>query len=646
MTALALILASGFSLADESEEVLVTATRFSQANPRLAANASVITREDIRTSPAASLPELLRSRAGVEVRGLYGPLGIDATVDLRGFGEGAGSNTLILLDGQRLNPIDSGAINWSAVPLESIERIEIIRGGGTVLYGDRASGGVVNIVTDRSGRRRLSAEAMLGDFGYRGVQAHAAGGGNGASFNLFGQYRETDGFRRNSQQDQRAASGRVGMELAGRGELFADFAAYGDSNGLPGALFRAQYESDPSQARFLRDYQNREGYRVRPGVALDVTPTLRLEAELAADHARLRSFIPSGQYQDERDRDLDSLTPRLRWRHGLGSLPSETVVGADFYHGETEIASLSGFAGANRQRAEQRSRAWYVQNITEPAPGLALTLGARAQRVRQEAADQAAGLSGDTTRTRHAGEIGLAWQALPDLRLYAKAGGVFRFANTDELFGFDPVTFLPLFRGDLRPQHGTSRELGADWRVGPARLKATLYRLDLRDEIGFNAATFANENLPRTRRNGAELEGRWQPAAAWRLHASYTYQDPQFREGPDAGKTIPLAARHKGSVGATWFGGGWGTHGLTATYVGKRWYAGDTANVREQLPGYALLDYQASWSLARWTLTLKVLNAFNKRYAPYAGYSTFFNDYFYYPADPRSVFVGVRYDLQ
>ena len=129
----ALFLSSHAVAADEAT-VIVSATRFAEADPRVPANISVITREDIRNTPALDLPGVLRNAAGVDVRALYGSLGVDASVDLRGFGDTATSNTLILIDGQRLNPIDMGSINWSAVPLESIQRIEIIRGAGSILY--------------------------------------------------------------------------------------------------------------------------------------------------------------------------------------------------------------------------------------------------------------------------------------------------------------------------------------------------------------------------------------------------------------------------------------------------------------------------------------------------------------------------------
>jgi iron complex outermembrane receptor protein len=163
--ALALVVCSTSIHAQDNRDqdaVVVTANRFPQSDPGIPANLTVITREEIRRTPATSLLDVLKNQAGVHITPLYGPLGLDATLDLRGFGDAATSNTLILLDGQRLNPVSSDGINWSVIPLQNVERIEIIRGSGAVLFGDRASGGVVNIITDKSAKQRASAAATLG----------------------------------------------------------------------------------------------------------------------------------------------------------------------------------------------------------------------------------------------------------------------------------------------------------------------------------------------------------------------------------------------------------------------------------------------------------------------------------------------------
>jgi len=488
--------------------VVVTATRFSEAGPSVAANISVISRQDIRNTPATNLPDVLSTRAGVDVRQLGGAMGRDATVDIRGFGATATSNTLILVDGLRLNPVDLGAIIWSSIPLESVERIEIIRGSGTVLYGDGATGGVINIITDKSGRARAAATATLGSHGYKGADVQLANGNDKAYVNLFANHADANGYRDNGQQDQQSISGRVGW-LLDRGEVFADFAGYKESAGQPGAIFSTAYRNDPTSTRTPLNREDRNGYRIRPGVSYRLNDRLTLEAELAQDRQELNAkyFSAFGASASDRTRDTTSFTPRLRWRHDLGSLPSETVVGFDYYDGEI-TADNTGFAN---QHASQESSALYLQNITKLTPNLSLTLGSRSQRVKQKA-DQDAyapffspAVAGHATRTKNAYDLGLTY-ARDDWRVYGKTGTSFRFANLDELFGFDTILFVPVFAGNLKPQHGTTNEIGGSIAVGPATLRASIYRLDLDDEIGYDDAVGVNTNFPKTRRKGAELE--------------------------------------------------------------------------------------------------------------------------------------------
>src|SRR4051812_14952699 len=135
-----------FAQADQ-DAVIVTAPRFADEVRRLPASVTVINAEDIAKSSARTIPELLSEQVGFTTKDLFGNNAAQTTVDLRGFGVTGSQNTLILLDGRRLNDFDLSGVQWSAIPLASIERIEILRGTGAVLYGDNASAGVVNIVS-------------------------------------------------------------------------------------------------------------------------------------------------------------------------------------------------------------------------------------------------------------------------------------------------------------------------------------------------------------------------------------------------------------------------------------------------------------------------------------------------------------------
>ncbi len=129
------------------EEVVVTATRQAEKISSVPAHVSVITENDIKNSTARDIPDLLRTQAGIQVNDVTGNKR-SFSVDLRGFGEAASLNTLVLVDGRRVNQPDLSGSDWTLISLNRVERIEVIRGGrGSVLYGDNAGGGVINIIT-------------------------------------------------------------------------------------------------------------------------------------------------------------------------------------------------------------------------------------------------------------------------------------------------------------------------------------------------------------------------------------------------------------------------------------------------------------------------------------------------------------------
>ena len=145
----------------ESDAINVTATRFAEDARRLPASTTVLTEDDIRKSAARTLPELLQEQTGITMKDFFGNNASSTAVDMRGYGITGGQNTLILLDGRRITDVDLTSVQWAAIPLAGIERIEILRGTGAVLYGDGASAGVINIVT-RSPLKQGAALELLG----------------------------------------------------------------------------------------------------------------------------------------------------------------------------------------------------------------------------------------------------------------------------------------------------------------------------------------------------------------------------------------------------------------------------------------------------------------------------------------------------
>src|SRR5919201_4980514 len=142
----------------QKDVVVITATRFADSRRDLPVGVTVITADDIRKSASSNLGDILAQYGLLQIRDLAGTQ--NPQLDLRGFGVTGDQNTLVLLDGLRLNEADLESAQLSAIPLESIERIEIVRGSGAVLYGAGATGGTINIITRRGPLGDTRAHAL------------------------------------------------------------------------------------------------------------------------------------------------------------------------------------------------------------------------------------------------------------------------------------------------------------------------------------------------------------------------------------------------------------------------------------------------------------------------------------------------------
>jgi iron complex outermembrane receptor protein len=178
--------------------VVVTATRFPDIQRQFPVGVTVITEEDIRNSTASTVPELLRMLPGVQTRDLSGSPNLQ--MDLRGFGIFGDQNTLVLLDGQRISENEQLTVNWSSIPLDAIERIEVMRGSGSVLYGAGATGGTINIITKApmANTRSGFVEGGVGSYRTRDVRIGANIAGERTGLRLTMAHRESDGYRDNN----------------------------------------------------------------------------------------------------------------------------------------------------------------------------------------------------------------------------------------------------------------------------------------------------------------------------------------------------------------------------------------------------------------------------------------------------------------
>lgn len=661
---LLLTLAVSVSFA-QSDAVLVEATRFPDDVRRLPASTTVISAEEIARSPARTLPELLSAEAGLGMRDLFGNNAATTAIDLRGFGATGSQNTLVLLDGRRLSDLDLSSVQWSAVPLASIERIEIVRGSGAVLYGDAASSGIINIITRSPLKRGPAAElfARTGSFDTHEGQLYGSAGGEriGINGSLYGY--ASDGYRQNNRNEQQNATLNLRAAL-GEGALDLRFATDRQDLRLPGvrriqpSLGLDEFATDPRGTRTPNDFSSRDGVRASAELSQRVGETeLLLGLDYRDKDARIFNE-PFFRYQAD-ELSLRSLSPRLRTPFRLAGMQHRLTLGVDWrewdYDSRRADRPENGDRPANRLSVSQETQGLYVQDSIDVGPHTLATLGYRRERAKYAALDEAdpaspacffctAAASAGEVQKQRAWEIGVRQRLSPELAVFARAGRSFRFVNVDEIYEFSLATFSQTF-DLLRPQHARTHEVGTEWRRGGHALRATLFEIEVSDEIHLNPLTFDNVNLPPSRRRGLELDGRWQAVASMQLRAAYAYMEARFLEGTLPGtpasiadKAVPLVPRHKLGLGALWDIAARTQLSATLSAVSEQRMENDQTNsFPRRIPAYATVDAKLAQAFDWGRLALSVNNLFDRSYYAYAVNSTVTDLANVYPLPGRSV---------
>ena len=249
------------------DEIVVTATRQEEKISSVPANVTVVTETDIKNSTAYDIPDLLRSQVGVHVNDIAGNRR-SYTVDLRAFGETASLNTLVLVDGRRINQADLSGSDWALIPLDRVKKIEIIRGGrGSVLYGDNASGGVINIITKEGEAFRTGAEINGGSYDTFKGSAFVSGTQSKLSYALSGSYLTSDGYRDNSDTEAKDLGLNLGYYQNDIVKWNLSSGFHKDSTGLPGAIKTSEFTTGASRTDSLQpnDFADVEDYYVKGG---------------------------------------------------------------------------------------------------------------------------------------------------------------------------------------------------------------------------------------------------------------------------------------------------------------------------------------------------------------------------------------------
>ncbi len=567
-------------------EVVVTAAAVPEDAATLGVATTVVDRAAIERSRATTVADLLRSVPGVDVAQSGGAGGVTSL-----FLRGTNSNSaLVLVDGVKLNSPYFGGVDLSSLGTANVERIEVVRGPFSALYGSEALGGVVQVIT-----RRADDDGFAGQAHFGLGNASAREGGVNAALRS-GAFGVSAGFRR----------GMIAGDLPN--EFF-------EGTGLSAAL-DVQLGVNAKTGVTVRRESSRTGI---PFSGATPTPlrattadTTLVSVPLSLALGARTTLEAAGTFAEDSPTYTDPDDP---WGFTFSETKARRAGGR---------VVLSHVAGANRISVGTDYEQTKVDNVDSygvQLDGLTTSTWSVFAEDRISLADDRLAITAGVRRDENSAfgastnpRVALSWTVAPAVKVRAAAGSAFRAPSTGELYY--PFSGNP----DLQPEKSFSYEAGAEWTISRGFVvEASLFRSDVKDLIRYDFATFTNVNVGRARMTGAEAVVRGVLSATTWARAAYTWLDTE-----DLDTGLPLLRRPKHRAAAT-VGGDLGRGAsaeLTGIYVGERDDVDAATYARVTSPAYFRVDLAATGPRLFEHLApfVRVTNLLDRDYVEVAGY--------------------------
>lgn len=638
------------------DKIVVTSSRYATSDKESNSGISVIGQDMINQSGTKTIADVLKHVSGIYVTDNSTPK--TQTVDIRGLGEFANRNVLVMIDGRKVNPVDISGPDWLQIPVETVQRIEIIRGSGSVLYGDNASAGVINIITKKPTQGTHGVvSAEFGSFNTQkeSVQVSSRQGKIDGLVNV-SRY-QTDGYRNNSTIKAKDAFVKLGADPIEQIRVDASMNWHEDYYGLPGALLTAQLNSLGRRGTVKSD----EFAETRDR-AFDLTTTFdpwkddqlgKFEVNGSYRNRDTYGYYPTLSSNTKYNIDTYGITGKYILSRDVLERSLDLVTGVDYYRNNNRITG-SGAFNVDNIVISKDDIGTFINADYQLVDHLYLNAGTRYQKSAYtfDITNDNSFSGPSYKRTSPDVQIsktGLRYQYAEASNVFVDLEQTFRFLATDEVYS----TFSGL-NPDLKQQKGIQVQGGVKHQWGKAETKATLYWINTKNEIfldpNLGGGFGANSNYDRTIRQGIELEQSFdikkifdvKSLEDWEIGADYTYQNPEFGKGPFKSNRIPLTPENMfGIFTDLSFSHNWHWR-WDGRYVGDRYALNDESNTLDPLEPYFLVDTRLSYTFKNVEIFSSIDNLFAQKYFAFGGRGTNSTNRNYYPAVQRMLTAGMK----
>lgn len=634
------------------EEIVVKSSRLVKEKI-IGSQTYILDQEFIKNNSNKSIPELLAKLPGIKTKDLYGGgPGAKQSVDIRGFGDTATSNTLILLNGQRLTNIDLSLVDFTTIPRDTIDRIEVIMGNSSVLYGNNSTAGSINIITDQSINKQdqVNANFYVGSLGKYGSFLNGVKKFNNFSIKGNQNLIFSDGYRRNSALYQNNGSLELAYDYGGY-NLYINLKSHNQFQELPGDVgvntgnFSNSngFEIDPRSSDTPNDFSQNNGHQIFYGASFDMNSSNKLIIDGSYKYNKSEGkFLSSSSDTDTRISSYQ-ISPRLLSDFKIFGQRADSIIGTDLNYAYYYSDRMStGKTWYKRYKASDINFAPYFNSNIKLTDKDDVSVGFRYQWNWLRAGDTnnpsayAFTLGEQETIIKpdhqYAFHLGYERSLNQENLITFKGGRSFRYPNIDERVGAGFVSANHNFR--LGSQSSFDFEAGHKFFNENLTVQTNFYYMRFKSEIKYDNATFTNRNLARTHRYGIENQINYYFNDSLSLTNSFSIAQSKYRAGHRRDFDLTGVSAFKNNTDIIYKLASFLDVQSSIYYQSSQRMINDEENYQVLQPGYYLVDLGFKGSSNGFDYSMMFNNVLDKNYYQYAVASTSsYNVYNTYPLE-------------
>ena len=634
------------------EESVVTATGFDDVQSNQIKNTTIVTAQDIHNKGYNTIEEILKRTPGVN----FVNNGFGYIVDVRGQGvQGAAKNVKVLVDGSPLNILDMShaILPLNSISVEDIEKIEIINGGGTVLYGGGTAGGVINVITKKTQEEPVKNKVYYQNSSF---DTNKLGFGTSIKFadnfllDLGYENINGNGYRRGDKRDGENLRGGFTYNISDNQTLRFKATRYKEESKESDGITKTQLNNDRKQAGTTLTESNLD--RTEYSLNYEIKPTDNLTFSLLGYNQKtIRDYdqeAPAGRMTHKTDGQFKDRKTGvdLKGKYNYGS--GNVIFGYEYIKNNSNRSSYGAMYMRNRRLfptstididLQKNTHSAFVQGRHSLTDKLEGTLGYRYEHADYDIhrTDGRNVINKNTKKSNNAYETGLNFKYSDTGNVYAKYERGYRSPSPTEMV--DKSITRGYVLNNLKSEKYDTYEIGIKDMIGPSFVSLTGFYTNKNDEIlidmpSGHGLNWTYKNLQKTERKGVELFAE-QYFGTFRVNESVSYVDAKISKGADKNKKIPYVSKTKATLGANYEV----LTGLNLT-ADLNYFSNSVDGNYEKIKGYSTTDLGVSYAHKTGLgVQAGVKNVFGKKYYRYK------NGDSYIPEAERTYYVGVSYNF-